>query len=592
MKKLYLVLFSLILIFTSTTVFADEDLRISNWEVNSALQKNGDLIVVEDITFKFNDKFNGVFRNIVLERIDGIKDLKISLLTNGNEDPYSLVESAKNGDANVFTVKEDKNNLEVKIFSPSKNEEKTFRLQYIVRNLAVHHLDTGELYYKFIGQENETPIDNLSININLPYEDREETKIFAHGPLHGNISFVRDNLINLQVSQVPSKTFVEARVLFPKYFIEDSPNTENNTKENIIKEEIRFAEELENKAIAKEKTTSILGTVSLVLSAVGILITSFFFNKLRRDREVYESLQTASFDDIRPGELRLFHFSLVDGRSLMTIIFDLARKEYIDIEEIESDKKKKKDFQFTIKNKIKAGLLSHEKFVLDWLFNDIGDGKTVNTREIENYRKKNSSKYYKAMNSLLKLTREDLKARDYMDPKRSIYGALTLIASFILFPIGVATLAFGNFYGILALLLGIALFVYSISLFFRKSDKGFIQYELWKDFKKKIQKEKELLGEYDISVPTEEMLIYALALGLPMKSLEKFKEPVTLYSSTNHWAYWYFMTNSRGGSSFEDRFNSSFYGNSATSTSSSIGGGGGFSGGGGGGAGGGGAGGF
>lgn len=97
--------------------------------------------------------------------------------------------------------------------------------------------------------------------------------------------------------------------------------------------------------------------------------------------------------------------------------------------------------------------------------------------------------------------------------------------------------------------------------------------------------QKDVLANYDF-IPKDKTLIYALALGLSMESLEKFRKFIPASYNDVHWSYFYFMTNKYGGSRFEDRLNSSFYG-SIGQTSSSFGGGGGFSSGGGGGAGGG-----
>lgn len=64
LKKL-IILMSLILIFsfTSTDVFADDNLYINKNIVESTLLENGDLKISQDITYEFKDKFNGVYWN-------------------------------------------------------------------------------------------------------------------------------------------------------------------------------------------------------------------------------------------------------------------------------------------------------------------------------------------------------------------------------------------------------------------------------------------------------------------------------------------------------------------------------------------------
>lgn len=591
-KKFYILIIITLLIFISTASLADDSLGITRWIVDSTLIENGDLFVSEDITFNFKDKFNGVYRDIVLDRTDGVNNLEVYEIVEGKEIQYSLVKSAEKGDKGVFTATAEKDTLKLMLFSPSKNETKTFRIKYVVKNVAVRHVDTGELYYKFLGSENSTTIDFFTASIKLPGKDRKNTKIFAHGPLNGNINFIEDDLIKLEVSDVPANTFVEARILFPKNFIEASQNAGSKTFQSIMDEELSIIEAAKEEAISKAKNKSIFNNISLITSGLVAVIAGFVFNNLRRNANIYDSLNSTYPDDITPAELRVFMTSIIDTRAIMTTIFDLARKGYITIEETEGSKKKKKDFLFSKTIRPQNGLLSHEEFLLDWLFNTIGDGNVVSTIDIEKYRKKNFSKFAQDFGLWQKKVKSDIKNRGYYDYSTTKWGFVILTLSIISFTIGIIAITLESFYGIILLILSILIFIYSITLFIRKSDKGYIQYQLWKDFKKDLEHQGVSIEDFNINIATDKILIYALALGLPMKSIDDFRETIPDSYSPTHWSYYYFMTNRRGGSSFEDSFNSSFYGSSAGTTSSSVGGGGGFSGGGGGGAGGGGAGGF
>lgn len=591
-KKFYTLCIIVLLIFISTTSFAEDSLTITRWVVDSTLLDNGDLLISEDITFNFEDKFNGVYRYIVLDGVSGIDNLKVYEMVKGVENSYRLMPSASKGDRGIFTAGQKKDSVEIKIFSPSSDEHKTFRMEYRLKNVAIKHIDTGELYYKFLGRENSTPIEFFSASVRLPGKNRENTKIFAHGPLNGNINFIEDDLIKLEVSNVPTNTFIEARILFPETFIRESTNEGNNTFDNIMNEELSLAKAKEEKIANKAKNKSIFNNLSLIFSCLVAVITGFIFNKLRRKVDIYDSLNSTYPEDMSPAELRLFMTSIIDSRALMTTIFDLARKGYLSIEEIESSKKKKKDFQFSKTIRPKKDLLSHEEFFLDWLFNTIGDGNMVTTIVIEDYRKKNFSKFGKDFTLWQRKVKADLQNRDYYDKKVDKWGGLVLVISIFAFSIGLIAMIFEAFYGVILLIMSIFIFVYSIILFTRKSNKGYIQYQLWKDFKKDLERQRVIFDDYDINIAHDKVLIYALALGLSMKSIDRFRDSMPDSYNPTHWSYWYFMTNRHGGSSFEDRFNSSFYGGSTDTTSSSIGGGGGFSGGGGGGAGGGGAGGF
>lgn len=599
LKKL-IILMSLILIFsfTSTDVFADDNLYINKNIVESTLLENGDLKISQDITYEFKDKFNGVYWNIGLKDTDGIYDVKVYEVKDGNEIEYIQNVQAKKGDGGLFKYTETGDNVELMIFSPAKNETKTFRIKYLLKNVAISHKDTGELYYQFIGRGNEERIDFFSATIELPEIDKDKVKIFAHGPLNGTIDFAEGNRITLQVENVPPNTFIEARVFFPLEYIPASNKIGVKTLNTLVDEELSYIKNIEEKAAKAEKTKGLLNTISGILSLIGAAIIYFFFNKFRRDPTVYENMDSLVPEDISPAELRLYMTSFLDGRALIATLFDLARREFIRIDNIEAEEAPKKglfsisteaqeNYSFTKTNKRIEGLLPHEFMLMEWIFNNIGNGTSVTTREIDQYRKKQSGAFSKNYNKWNSLVKEDLKHRNYYDENSKKYVAYLLLPAVLFLILGTISIVSGGLIGIILILFSLGMFIMSIATGTRKSDKGFIQHGLWKSF----MKEMNVFEDLNVDIPTDKYLIYAIALGITMEKMNEYRESVAYSYYPMYWgAFYYGSLNKGGGSKFEDSLNSSFYGSSGTSTSttSSIGGGGGFSGGGGGGAGGGG----
>ena len=87
-KFIVLTCVMLILSTASTVVFADDDLRINKMIIKTALLQNGDLKISQDITYEFDDEYNGVYWNIGLKDTDGIRDVKVYELINGSEAAY------------------------------------------------------------------------------------------------------------------------------------------------------------------------------------------------------------------------------------------------------------------------------------------------------------------------------------------------------------------------------------------------------------------------------------------------------------------------------------------------------------------------
>lgn len=594
MKKFIALSLVFIICLISFASFAEDGLSISNWLVDSSLQENGDLLVSEDITFDFTNKFNGVYRFITYDKINDITSLRVYEIVNGKEIEFTLDEKAKNGDTNVYNYEESKTGLNIKIFSPSKNEQKTFRLKYDIIDVALMHKDTGELYYKFIGNENKTPIKRFSATISLPQFDKNRIKIFGHGPLNGEINFTNDNKIGLEVDNVPKNTFVEARILYPLVYTPLSNKAGNRTLAGILQEEKEFADRIAERATINGKIKKVLNSISLIFWIIGLAIIAYLPRKFRRDPEIYNSMTSLYPKDLSPAELNLFMYKAINSRGMIATLFDLARRGYLKIDEIENPIGKKKyreqDFLFIDTGKRDMELLDHESFILDWLFNEIGDGSQVSTNDMDIYRSKKAVAYSKKYNSWMSLVKKELEAKGYNDPTANKFGFILLSISFVFLCVGIMSVVYEGLYGIGAILIGIFFFVYGFILIARKSDEGFIQYGLWKDFKKEV----ESLGNVDIGIPSDKNIINAIALGLNMEDLDSYRENIDENYYPMYWGIWYFTRGKKGGSAFEDNFNRSFYGDtgSTTGTSTTFGGGGGFTGGGGGGAGGGGAGGF
>ena len=218
----------------------------------------------------------------------------------------------------------------------------------------------------------------------------------------------------------------------------------------------------------------------------------------------------------------------------------------------------------------------------------MGDGNQVSTNDMDIYRSKKMNAYSKKYNSWMTMVKKELDAKGYDDPDASKSGFILLFLSFIFLCVGIISVSYEGLYGIGAILFGVFFLIYGFILIARKSDEGFIQYGLWKDFKKEV----ESLGNIDIGIPKDKNIINAIALGLSMEDLESYRQNIDYNYYPMHWGLWYFTLNNKGGSVFEDKFNGSVYSvtGSTTGTSTTFGVGGGFSGGGGGGAGGGGAG--
>ncbi|KNF09985.1 putative membrane protein [Gottschalkia purinilytica] len=609
MKKIMKVIFSVFFIFTfllgyQQVVKADDSLTITNWRIDSRLKENGDLHIQEDITFSFSKYFNGVFRNILLNKTSGIEDIKVKEIDSGKKDyEYRKVDRASKGDKGVYVIENNKDEYRVKVFSPSEDESKTFRISYTIKNVAIKYNDTGELYYNFIGKENENHIEKLRINLKLPYSfNREDVKIFGHGPLNGKINYGDGNLIKVKVEDIADNNNVTVRILFPKEFVKQSSNiVKKNKYDEIMSEEKAYAEDIKRKEQVEKKLGRLLYKISFVLSGFAIITLFISFFKFKRNRNLLNlDYNNYEMTDNTPAEVSFIMNKYVSTDSIMATILDLCRKGYLRIrqegkdkyiDKEDKDKEEIQNFKITKIKDIDDKLKEHEKYFMNLLINDIGNGTFVTTKKIKKYGEKKDSDLEEKIYKWKDIIKNSIYGKEYFDKKAKKIGTKLLIIFVSFIVISIIALVYNALSGFVLLILSIYGIMYSSYLIGRKSDKGYIEYNKWKKFKIYIQ---SLNGSENIEdilkYSLDFSIVYSIALGLNKDIVDKFniKEENSYKQQvfTNSWLYWYIIFGNNGD--FNKSINSSF----ESTISPSTGSGGGFTGGGTGGAGGGGAGGF
>jgi len=561
------------------SVKAEEALSISNWNVDASVLETGDLSVIDDITFQFDEEFNGVFREVVLDKSSGVTDISVIEIVGNKESKYTLVEQADNGDQGVFVVDTSSGNVLIQIYSPSEDQEKTFQISYVVKNVAIKYNDIGELYYKFLGSENQTPIENFTVNITLPKSITDNSKIFAHGPLNGEIDNSQDTFF-LRVKDVPTETFVEARVLFPVEYIPLSTRVINiDNYSNILQEEAYFEKRREEDRQKSEGRKLLFGKISIYASIIGLGLLILSLVAFRRKTKSHETEEYSRIpEDCTPAVAASLTSTPINSTTIIATMLDLFRKGYLKIDNEVSNSKKtdNKDMIITKVKEQNDNLLSHENHFIQWYINDIGNGKSVTSQGMEKYSKEKSSAFSKSYTTWVKKIKEDSILKGYYDKTKGKYATVFVVLSPILLILGILALVFESLIGIACMVVSVLLFINGLSLYDRRSEYGHEQYKKWIGFKKYTKEFKSYSTIDDFSkYPHDSSLIYALSLGVDMKIANKLDLSSESQSlAQDDWIYW-FLFFQRGESNSFDRSFDQFHSDSDNSAS-----GGGFSGGG------------
>ncbi len=579
MKKIrQAVLFSilcLILIFSiNSTAAAEDGLKITSWTVGSVLNRDGSLSITEDISFKFSSKYNGVFREIYLKDTSGVADISVSQINGGTETSFKRVEDAANGDSAVYQVIKNNTYDQVKIYSPSNNEEKTFRLRYRVLNVAVKYRDTGELYYNYIGAENKTKIEKFAITLQLPEAGRD-IKAFWHGP-EGGILEQSGNLIKARASAVDSGQPAAIRTVFPAEYVGLSSRfVDTDGYNRIISEENTYSHQLQQDAAQKTQLRKLadFGVIVLIICAAAAFL--FVSMKLRRkDKYNPDNFYDILPEDCTPAVMKRLYSNFTGTGDILATLLDLSRKGYIKLENTEGNfgrNNKYSDFAITKDKPADIELLDHERFLIAWLIEKIGDGSTVWLSDIQENSKKNIKGFTANFNQWKTLVKNEAQKRGYFHEAGKKYGVGTVVFSAVMFVLSFVFIVLGSNYGVICTFLSIAMFIYGMRTIYRRSDYGEILYHRWRKFRKYYK-------ENEDSYIMEAYLPYALALGMDKNTFIRYKNKYTQqqYNNANYfWLYWYFaMSTDSNSNAFNDSFNSAFgsSGSSDSGSSSSSGG--------------------
>ncbi|MGN1372121.1 MAG: DUF2207 family protein [Candidatus Coprovivens sp.] len=240
MKKSLLKIVYVLFILFPIIIYAE---GIENFYINATLEENGNLRVRE--YFNLEGTYNGFQRivefkntdayefkpeleayggselhngsNIILNEIRAVNVDSNFDFNNVQGDIFTSVGSANKGDYGVYIMTSNYSGYTYTIYLPS-SKGKSFYLDYTITNIAILHEDVGELGWNIFTKMQED-IENLSITINFP-NNKEELRVWAHGPLNGNVSSKNNNTLIAKIKNLSAYKSVDVRATFDKEVIQ------------------------------------------------------------------------------------------------------------------------------------------------------------------------------------------------------------------------------------------------------------------------------------------------------------------------------------------------------------------------------------
>ncbi|WP_291653839.1 DUF2207 domain-containing protein [Clostridium sp.] len=278
MKKL---IFFLTLLFSLTipiTVFADNKYySIDKLLINAEIQNNGDVLVNDEFTYSFNGDFNGIYLNLNLNESNGYSINNVTI-----EDSTGIynLENKSDKSNNSYEIINADDKVQVKIYSKSSNEEKKFKIEYLVNSAAKKYEDFSSLNWSFYTASTENPVNNVELNLKLNSANFNANNLYY--TVYGDGTFNTEtsaDKIKITGENLTSDLGIDLRFQadFIKAPITTSP-FENNNNSNIIDNNI-------NEYVKKDSSDMVFPI--LIPSLLILLIAIIFYLAHRRSKRIF-----------------------------------------------------------------------------------------------------------------------------------------------------------------------------------------------------------------------------------------------------------------------------------------------------------------
>lgn len=597
-------------------------LEFDNLNINAIIKENGDMQVTEYWKIDIEDT-NTLFKNWYLDssKYSGIENVTVTeVLKDGtrksfnkiNEEMYHVTKDC------YYALPVSNGKFEIAWGVQVDNVVKNYELTYTVKDAVKHYEDCYEIYWQFIGEDNNIAAKSVTGTITLenPVLDKNNLRAWAHGPLTGEINIVSNDTVEFSVDKLNKNTYLEVRmaILEENIFTNIPMITSNKNIDNIIEEETIWANEANR---IREENTKQTQNLIFTYVSVSILLILFAIFKLKKALKVKKDVLISKIDPVQrydyfrdipdetasPAEA-LFIYKYGDlsnqttdnGRILSATILNLCLKKRLEFEVNQT--KGKDNIIFVIKNTNSNNskkLTEDEKIVFDLLveaadYKKDEEEKTtgikkLTVKELEKYAKKHSEEFIKIFEELNKEVKNTIIQKGKYDEK-IVKTANKWNGCFVLY------LVFGIFSLPFLLIPGILMFIIS-GVYYKiykamntLTQKGEDEKEQWQGLKRYME-EFSLLKEKEVPhlVLWEKYLVFATVYGIADKVIKQLKIVYPEITNIDDYTYMNLVYNTAFTTSFINSLdesitnvyssaNASYY----NSTSSSGGGyGGGFS---------------
>lgn len=447
---------------------------MSDVDIQAEVSPSGNMNVVEQRIFDFDGSFSAVWwilselpedgsievNGVTLAYLDGDGN-PVGETKELNEESFVLSWREEGGPGfDSYSV--DFSMQTIYVFLAAENQKVQVTIDYTLVNLARAWKDTGEVYWKYVGDQWAEPTDNISMTLTLPVPEGESidagtnSYIWGHGPYDGKAETSGPNTITYTVPHLNSEQFAEAHVLFPVEWLTDHEakselaleEASTDHLQEAIQEEENWADRTNNERVAAMVFVVIFALIGVALLAWAIIMYQRHGKEYRPDFTDQYWRDVPSSKDHPTVIARLWRWNKESNNDFTATLMHLSSKGAIQINKGSYEKpgvfgeKTVDDYYLTRVPATVASLTNPIDIkAISFLFDVIGGGAdSIWFTSIQKYGEENAQRFIDEMNEWQGLVSSETNKRDFFEFKSQrmqmymiIVAVLYIVASVVTF---------------------------------------------------------------------------------------------------------------------------------------------------------------
>ncbi len=497
----------------------DKTLRWNRYDVNIAVQPNGDLVIEETEEIAFTSgSFHFGYRAIPLDRVESLSDIQIF---ERRGDRLIAYKQSNSEDEYTFTVSTNSNNERVIYwyFPYTENSIHTYIIRYVVKG-GLRIYDGGDqVWWKAVPPDRNFPVLASQVKVILPATfNPDQLKYESYGA-KADVYLADGSTVIFTANDIAGGDELEVRVQFPHGIVQaKAPSWQ-------------AADDARRAAQEKWGPVFDIGFFFLgVLILFGgplLLYVLWYLRGKDASPGIMAEYITEPPDDLPPGAVGTLVDEKADMEDILATLVDLARRGAIHIEEVNEPGffgiGSGRDFVYYLKDESIA-TKPYEKKLLQKIF---GSRKK---RELSDLKQQ----FYTVIPTLKKQLYDDVVQYGFFprspDKTRKLYmglGVAVLIFSVI---IGFLLLALTSEYSGMAICPTISMIITAIGLVVvgrhmpRKTKTGAEAAARWLAFKRYLKNIEKYGSLEEAKEQFDKYLPYAIAFGIEKNYMRQFEK--------------------------------------------------------------------